>query len=228
MVSFAPAAGQSNSRAWPPGTPAALADQIAATGAKLWSFPTGATIGESSPAVTNGVVYIASFQNAQSQAPGRTYALNAATGAKLWSFKTGQADASSPAVANGVVYIGSGDGNVYALNAATGAKLWSFKTGNAVYSSPAVANGVVYIFSGDGNVYGFNAATGAKLWSFKTGQKTSQVQSSPAVANGMVYVGSGSAVDAFHLRAGPRPDGGPSGSFTRTTRARARSKRART
>jgi len=188
VVSFAPAAGQSNSRAWPPGTPAALADQIAATGAKLWSFPTGATIGESSPAVTNGVVYIASFQNAQSQAPGRTYALNAATGAKLWSFKTGQADASSP----------------------------------------AVANGVVYIFSGDGNVYGFNAATGAKLWSFKTGQKTSQVQSSPAVANGMVYVGSGSAVDAFHLRAGPRPDGGPSGSFTRTTRARARSKRART
>jgi len=31
VVSFAPAADQSNRRAWPPGTPAALADQIAAS-----------------------------------------------------------------------------------------------------------------------------------------------------------------------------------------------------
>ena len=49
----------------------------------------------SSPAVANGVVYVASSS-------GKVYALNAQTGAKLWSYQTGGDVVSSPAVANGV------------------------------------------------------------------------------------------------------------------------------
>jgi outer membrane protein assembly factor BamB len=50
----------------------------ASTGAKLWSSPGGQY--HTSPAVANGVVYVA----------GNTlYALNASTGAKLWSYGTG-------------------------------------------------------------------------------------------------------------------------------------------
>jgi outer membrane protein assembly factor BamB len=144
-----------------------------------WSYTTGLEV-YSSPAVTNGVVYVGSDDN-------HVYALSASSGAKLWSYATGYIVYSSPAVANGVVYVGSGDSNLYALNAKTGAKLWNDVTGNDVLSPPAVVNGVVYVGSNDGNVYALSASTGAKLWSYKIG---GLVRSSPAVANGVVYVGS--------------------------------------
>jgi outer membrane protein assembly factor BamB len=148
------------------------------TGALLWSYLTGSSVG--SPAVANGVVYVGS-------ADSNVYALNASTGTKLWSYTTGGGVYSSPAVVNGAVYVGSDDGNVYALQANTGAKLWSYATGGPVgYSSPAVADGVVYIGSADYNVYALKAGTGAKLWSYSTGD---YVYSSPAVANGLVYFG---------------------------------------
>ena len=113
----------------------------ASTGAKLWSYDTGARVG-SVPAVANGVVYVGSQDS-------KVYALKASTGVKLWSYTTGgPVGASSPAVANGVVYFGSFDGN-YALNASTGAKLWRYTTSAFVDSSPAIANGVVYVASFD-------------------------------------------------------------------------------
>src|ERR1700680_3487186 len=101
-----------------------------------WSYTTDGSV-VSSPAVSNGVVYVGSQDS-------NVYALNAETGAKLWSYNTaGIGVYSSPAVANGVVYVGTEDGNVYALDATTGAKLWSYPAGYAVFSSPTVANGVV-------------------------------------------------------------------------------------
>ena len=78
----------------------------AATGAKLWSYPTGASVNTSSPAVANGVVYVGSEDRS-------VYALNASTGAKLWSYPTRGWVRSSPAVANGAVYVGSDDGKLY-------------------------------------------------------------------------------------------------------------------
>jgi outer membrane protein assembly factor BamB len=155
----------------------------ASTGAKLWSFFTGDTVG-SSPAVANGVVYIGSLDH-------NVYGLNASTGAKLWSFITGNIVVCSPTVVNAVVYVGSSDGNLYALNASTGAKLWSFPsfaTAGTAGSSPAVANGVVYVGGSDGNIYALNASTGARLWTFSKGNTF--FDSPPAVANGVVYVGS--------------------------------------
>ena len=161
----------------------------ASTGALLWSFTTGGSV-SSSPAVANGVVYVASSNSGNATA--EIYALNANTGALLWKYTTNDLKlfplhCSSHAVADGVVYIGSLDHNVYALNANTGAKLWSYTTGGAVISSPSVANGVVYVGSFDQSVYALNANTGARLWSYLTGNA---VYSSPAVANGVVYIGS--------------------------------------
>ena len=97
----------------------------AATGAKLWNYTTSGAV--SSPAVSNGVVYVGSSEGASRPVyvgssegnvyalEGNVYALNATTGAKLWCYTTGDDVDSSPAVANGVVYVGSGDGNVYAI-----------------------------------------------------------------------------------------------------------------
>jgi len=173
----------------------------------LWNYTTGGGV-LSSPAIVNGVVYIASADD-------NVYALNAATGHKLWNYTMGgDPGVSSPAIVGGKVYIGSeipaGSngfvGVVYALDAATGAKLWNYTTGNYynyVDSSPAVVDGVVYIGSSVGlavsltspapstiilgTVYALNAINGDKLWNFTT---DSSVDSSPAVASGVVYVGS--------------------------------------
>ena len=119
-----------------------------------WSYTTGGIV-YSSPAISNGMVYVGSYD-------GNVYALNAADGTKVWSYVTG-GTASSPAVANGLVYIGGTDGYIYALNAADGTKLWSYWIGygNAGFSSPAVDNGVVYVGSFDNNVYALGKAANA-------------------------------------------------------------------
>jgi len=139
---------------------------------------------QSSPAVVDGVVYVASYD-------ANVSALDAATGNLLWSYPTGAgAVGSSPAEVNGIVYVGDNGGKVWALDASTGAPIWRFTAGDTIYSSPAVVNGKVYIGADlvtDGTVYALNAATGAKLWSFSTGNFW--VYSTPAVANGVVYVG---------------------------------------
>ena len=156
----------------------------ALSGALLWSMQTSDHI-QSSPAVANGVVYIASYD-------ANVYAFNATNGGLLWSFPTGSgAVGASPAVVNGIMYIGDNGGRVWALNASTGTAIWRFSAGDTVYSSPTVANGVVYIggdYFDNGTVYALDASSGAKLWSFSTGNLW--VYSTPAVANGVVYVGS--------------------------------------
>jgi outer membrane protein assembly factor BamB len=123
-----------------------------------WIYHLGEPNG-SSPAVMDGVVYVAG---------GPLYAIDAHTGALLWSYVV-NGSSVPPAVADGIVYFGSADDNVYALNARNGAPLWTFNTGAFVSSSPAVVDGVLYIGSGDGKLYALNAHTGAKLWSYTTG-----------------------------------------------------------
>jgi outer membrane protein assembly factor BamB len=78
----------------------------ATTGARLWAAPTGAQV-LSSPAVSNGVVYVGSGDN-------KLYAFDAAKGTQLWTATTGGSVDSSPAVANGMVYVGSSDGKLHA------------------------------------------------------------------------------------------------------------------
>src|SRR6266487_4416200 len=147
---------------------------------QAWAAPVEGAIGISSPAVTNGMVYIGSFDH-------KVYAFDAATGRRVWATPTQDTIYSSPAVANGAVYIGSADNNVYALNALSGHILWTLPTGGVVGSSPAVVDGVVYIGSSDHKMYALNASSGHVIWTFPTG---SNINSSPAVADGVVYFGS--------------------------------------
>jgi len=175
------------------------------TGAKLWEHRLESRV-ESSPAVSDGVVYVgSSFAN--------FYALDALTGNEIWSYPI--MARSSPAVVDGRVFVGSLDYNVYALNASTGAKIWNYTTGYVVDSSPAVAGGVVYIGSGDGNLYALNASSGAKLWNYTIQPFLDEhgldryMFASPAVANGTIYMGSGDGI-VFALGAMPNPTPSPS------------------
>ncbi len=184
ILSIAPSVGsQEYSKSWPmfrhdlmhTGYSTSAAPS---TNQTLWSYTTGSQV-QSSPAISNGIVYVGSDDY-------KLYALNATTGSLIWSYSTGNAIKSSPAFYSGIVYFGSGN-KIFALNAATGAYIWSFTTGYLVESSPAIADGTVYIGSDDYKVYALNAATGAQIWTYTTGNF---VVSSPAVSDGVVYVGS--------------------------------------
>jgi outer membrane protein assembly factor BamB len=193
----------------------------ASTGVKLWKYtslgPSQSVIERgfdsgafaSSPAVTNGIVYIGSDD-------GNLYALDALTGVKIWNYTTsfqitymtGNQVTSSPTVSDGVVYVGSVGGNIYAFNATTGAKIWSYYTGpsvnygggywHGVQASPAVANGVVYVGSVDGNMYALNASTGKQVWT----EKFFRILSSAAVCGDVVYVGIANNITALNATTG--------------------------
>ncbi len=80
------------------------------TNQTLWVFQTNGEIW-SSPAVANGIVYIASRPRSVKPSllieQSNIYAINATTGAKIWSIPMCLSKYfSSPAVANGLVYIG--------------------------------------------------------------------------------------------------------------------------
>jgi outer membrane protein assembly factor BamB len=165
----------------------------------------------SSPAISAGVVYIASYAEESN-----LYAFDAAGGSAhcdqqyqtcnpLWTAPVGAGVTASPAVANGIVYIG-GD-QLYAFDAAgvvncstmlkTCAPLWTAAMGGSAASSPMASKGTIFIGSADGKLYAFDAAgntncsgatkTCKPLWTAATG---GPVRSSPAYAGGVVYVGS--------------------------------------
>ncbi len=169
-----------------------------------------------SPAISNGVIYIAN---------GTLYAFDAAGSAKcsgtpkvcapLWTAATsGSPTYSAPAVANGTVYVDSWNARLYAF-AASGTKncstkaavktctpLWTAGTPYSIGGTPAVAYGSVFTVSADGTLSAFSAA-GSKncsgtvkarkckpLWTSPTGGTGYATSSSPAVANGVVYFSS--------------------------------------
>jgi outer membrane protein assembly factor BamB/serine/threonine protein kinase len=154
-----------------------------------WTFTSGGFI-DSSPAISNGMLYIGSDDH-------HLYAFKTSCGSPnctpVWTGSTGDLVRSSPAVANGMVYVGSFDHKLYAFKAAgcgspSCPPVWTATTGNVIRSSPAVANGIVYVGSEDGKLYAFNAANGKTIWVSPT--EASIYFSSPAISNGTVYIGS--------------------------------------
>ncbi len=157
----------------------------ASTGESIWESY-AFDVGESSPALANGVIYVGAFDS-------NLYALSAGTGKVLWAYKTGDAIQNSAVVANGIVYVGAQDYFVYAVDALDGTLLW--KTGYGPVScrpyrscGMAVADGVLYVEAAFPNytTFALNARTGDPLW----GQWNIGGSTGPAVANGVLYLGS--------------------------------------
>lgn len=179
-----------------------------------WSYCTGAAV-LSSPAVSAGVVYIASTN-------GILAALDARSGQMRWQLRVGGALYSSPAVQNGTLFIGAQDGFVYAVDAASGHLRWRSSAGDPgakIWSSPVVFNGLVVVGAAStlsekpkipGEVIAFDAATGVRrwrTWSEPGGAPGGGIWSSPAVdtTRGVAYVGIGDpddGVQALDLRDG--------------------------
>jgi outer membrane protein assembly factor BamB len=149
---------------------------------------------DSSPTVSNGIVYIASKNK-------KVYARNVTTfglisGWPEYGIELDDYIGSSPTVAYDKVFIGTQSGRVYAINV-NGTEAWKNDTGGDVFSSPAVADGLVFIGSDDGYIYAFNATTGNREW--KSEKAIGSVRwSSPTVAESKVFIGSKEGVFAFN------------------------------
>ncbi len=85
-----------------------------------WAFKTGGPI-VASPAIADGVVYIASMDT-------YLYAIDQETGKEKWKYKSRMPIASSPAVAGGTLYFVSSAGSLGAVDVATGKIKWVLPT----------------------------------------------------------------------------------------------------
>ncbi len=153
----------------------------AATGSKIWSFPTNGTI-LSAPAIDNDLVIVSS-SNMNWAIDSNVYALHASMGSLAWNFTGKSRFCASPAIADGMVFVGSEDGYLYALNESTGVKLWSYaaklwsydgygyRAGGYV-GSATITNGRVYFAAENENtssltnIYALDEETGAKIWTY--------------------------------------------------------------
>ena len=122
------------------------------SGGEIWDNSFSCAM--SSPAVSNGKVYIGSSNRV-------LHCYNADDGSELWNSTVNGPIYSSPVVANNTVYFGTNtaNGTIYALNATDGALRWSYASSNFIMSSPAVADGILFVGADDGSVYAFGEKT---------------------------------------------------------------------
>lgn len=155
----------------------------AITGLQKWKFSSnGISFEQSSPTVSNGIVYIGAWYDVSNfSRKGSFYAINANTGQLVWETLQNTGISSSPTVAGGIVYITADDNLIHALDAATGAPKWTRQV-LANSGSPAVSGGVVFVGGGGtGYFYALDAVTGAEKWKFATPQ--GYMTSSPLILN---------------------------------------------
>lgn len=151
------------------------------TGAVKWTDQLGTAAIESSPAISQGVVYVGSDD-------GIVYALNEQTGAIIWQATPSGAVHSSPAVdsAAKLVVVGDDSGAVTALSAQNGSVQWSVPTGAPLAASPVLSGGNVYIGSTSGTMYDLAESAGTKVWATGLG---SAITTSAALSGDTLVVG---------------------------------------
>jgi outer membrane protein assembly factor BamB len=124
-----------------------------------WHYQTGAAV-QTSPAVANGVAYVANTA-------GALVAIDVHNGAPLWTWSLPSGDAidGSPAVdpKQGLAFVAANDGTLDAVSTSTGHLVWSTTVGGDL-AAPAYGNGEVYVTSRSGAVEAVAEATGARSW----------------------------------------------------------------
>lgn len=176
------------------GTVFALDDR---TGTQKWKFQAESGTIESTPAVSNGSIFIGSDN-------GYVYKVDTSSGRMTWRSTVYSGMYSSPLAYDGKIFIGTNGADLYALDEGTGGHSWSL--GNVTQSSPAGWDGKIYAgtygymdsaktLAGipssqsviqHGAFYALDASSGAVVWSYDLGND--YFHSSPAVYNGTIYV----------------------------------------
>jgi eukaryotic-like serine/threonine-protein kinase len=144
-----------------------------------------------SPAVSDGVVYIGSYD-------GKLHALDAGDGSILWEKELPSPMASSPVCHDNVLLYGAFDRYLYALDKTTGDILWKFKGDNWFWAAPVVQDNTIYAACLDNKVYAIDITTGNEVWKFDAGDK---IVSRPVIAGNQLVVVSESG-ELYSLDAG--------------------------
>lgn len=168
----------------------------------------GGLVFTSSPAVSDGVAYVADSCLGKLWAFDTECGSNGQTCNPLWSGRTAGTHGitSGPVVADGVVYVASADHRLYAFDAAGCGNsecdpLWFGQlSAGAINSSAAVSDGKVYVGTFDDRLFVFNAAGCGRFrcqpeWvgvAPPVPPAKPKGLGSPAIANGVVYVNSAS------------------------------------
>ena len=149
----------------------------AATGKKLWEFPTRSHT-ESSPCVVDGKVYFGAGDDG-------LFCVNALDGKEIWHGAKGVHVDASPLVVGGRVFGGGGVGDifketcVFCCDAATGQERWRRPTDLPVWGESALRDGRLYVGLGNGNfmesdekpagaLLCLDAETGEQKWRYDT------------------------------------------------------------
>ncbi|MDH5691071.1 MAG: PQQ-binding-like beta-propeller repeat protein, partial [Candidatus Bathyarchaeota archaeon] len=177
-----------------------------ANGNIVWTFDTQNRQLSSTPAISDGAVYVTvggtnnrtySESTITTGDNGTLYKFDANTGNLIWETgvpfyiaRSMRQFQGSPVVGDGIVFQSSNNWATYAFNASTGAQMWCFAAdfGGSLPNTvtPAYANGRVYVheyFS----LACVNATTGEKIWS--TWLAREQL-GGPIYADGKIYVSS--------------------------------------
>jgi outer membrane protein assembly factor BamB len=145
----------------------------------LWAVELGSDV-ESTAAIADGVVYVATFD-------GQLHAVDLASGKKLWSYRATEdvQIQSSPAVLDGTVYFGDGAGVFHAVDAKSGERRWSFETLGEIISSATFWGDLVIFGSYDQFLYALRREDGSVAWKVETG---GYVHATPAIYRDMTTV----------------------------------------
>lgn len=123
----------------------------AKTGKEVWHQSVKNSWVPSTPAVSDGRVYVGS-------ADGRAlFAYEAMTGKPLWNRPLDNLIFSSPVVASDQVYIATMGGTVFSLKSVSGQITGYTLTEDRVLSTPWIENGILYFGDNDGYVYAMTA-----------------------------------------------------------------------
>ncbi len=164
------------------------------SGYVVWSYGTGGYI-TSSPAVSNGVVYITSKEASS----GVLYKIDAADGTLIWKCDIpyvivadrGTDLQVSPTVGDGMVFVAANKQNYYGVNVTTGEIEWTYVTtegtegiGGYLVASMAYHDGELYIVDMF-FITALDANTGEVVWKSWIG---TELYTSPTYAGGKIYV----------------------------------------
>jgi outer membrane protein assembly factor BamB len=111
----------------------------------------------SSPAVSDGVVYMGDDQNI-------FWAFKAADGAVLWKFGSYGPVECTPVVVENLVIFGDGDGYVYALDRRTGFVKWTYRVQGQVMGRLITDGKLVFVRTNHERLYAVTVADGKWKW----------------------------------------------------------------
>jgi outer membrane protein assembly factor BamB len=171
----------------------------AGTGEKVWAYPLGTAMINSSPVIQGNLVYIGhGEENPDNNVLGRVVCLDASQIEKgqpklVWKKDGVKARYSSPFVHENIVVFPDDIGRLHAFDALTGKKAFLFQYGRNARGSPVYADGKIYVGEVDAKFH-ILKLDGKKCerlheeeFFSKDGKSDIEVNGSPAIANGRVY-----------------------------------------